>query len=505
MLNRILKTIKENDLIRKGDTVLAAFSGGADSTALLLMLNELKQELGFELAAAHFNHGIRKDAADRDEEFCKRLCEKLGVSFYSKKMNVPYHAANEGLSIETAARLMRYAFLYETSESIGASSIATAHHAEDNAESILMHIFRGSGIAGLCGMQPRIEQRLIENEADDGSGADGEKRGLIPVIRPLLGFKKSELIHYLNKRGQDFCVDETNLTTDSSRNIIRLRIMPEIVENINTNAVSNILRLGEIAAEDEAYLVSIASAALEKARSEGGYTAKELKELPSPIKKRAIRLILAENDALIDAEQAHIEGIASLLKKQSGARMDLPSVRARMVFGRLVIEKKGKNDGSEIDAGLLENGEKCAEIEEKADETGRFSFKIEEGIQKTPFGSFRLSFILPISMEKSGKKEYNGLIFSDLNTALMDMDKLTGGLSVRTRLPGDRFHPLNSAWRMKLKDFFISRRVDAEIRDSIPLVFCGDEIVFIPGFLISDRVKLTEKTERIVKLEFLGR
>ena len=511
MIKRLSNIIAENALISSSDTVLAAFSGGADSTALLIMLNGLKAILGFKLAAAHFNHGIRRETADADESFCADLCESLGIPYFSKKSDVPSHAAKFGLSIETAARLMRYEFLYETGKTIGACSIATAHHAEDNAESILMHIFRGSGIAGLCGMQLKSEIRLTDfvNEKK-ARGADGEscENRSVSVIRPLLGFKKSELIAFLNERGQGYRTDETNFTTDSVRNLIRLKIIPEIAEGVNKNAVNNILRLGEIASEDEAYLSSIAASALDKARCENGYLAKKLSALPSPVKKRAIRLALSENGALINAEQPHIEGIAALLTKQSGAAIDLPSARARMVFGKLIIEKRGS--GSKIAVtGAYPNGccegVKNAATGEKTAEKSRYSLKMEEGVQKTPLGSFRLSFILPSSMEKSGKKEYNELTFSDPNVALMDRKKLNGELSVRTRQSGDRFNPLNSEWRMKLKDFFISRRVDPEIRDGLPLVLCGDEIVFIPSFLICNRVKLTEKTESILKIEYLGR
>ena len=484
MVDKVLKKIRDNSLISEGDTVLAAFSGGADSTALLIALNELQQELGFKLIAAHFNHCIRKKSADSDEEFCAELCQKLSIPFFTQKQDVLSYAGRTGLSIETAARIIRYDFLYDVYKKKGVASIATAHHANDNAESILMHIIRGSGLAGLCGIR-------VESELELPSPRSGEEKRSFRLIRPLLGFRKSELTEFLIGRKQAWCIDTTNLEAESARNILRLKVIPEIEEGINGSVVSNILRLSEIASEDEDYLSSLARDALFKARLGGGYLAENLIPLPAPIKKRAIRLALMENGALIDAEQAHIDALCELLKKQSGSGIDLPSARARMVFGRLFIEE-------------YEKTEHGAENAPETGENSVFSLKTEEGIQSTPLGDFKISFFQPSAMEKTSEKEYNDFINSDLNTAYMDRDRLNGELSVRTRIPGDRFHPVNSAWRMKLKDFFISRKVDPKLRDGIPLLLCADEIVFIPGFLVSDGVKLTESTKRILKIEFLG-
>lgn len=501
MVGKVLKKIRDNSLINEGDTVLAALSGGADSTALLIALNELKQELGFKLEAAHFNHCIRKKSADSDEKFCAELCEKLSIPFFTNKHDVLSYAAVNGLSIETAARLLRYDFLYDIYKKTGAASIATAHHADDNAESILMHIVRGSGLSGLCGIRPKSELELP-------SPRSGEEKRVFNLIRPMLDFKKDEIIEFLEQRNQSWCSDETNLEAESARNIIRLNIIPEIVRVINENAISNILRLSEIASEDDAFLSSLASEALDKARADGGYLAEKLIPLPNPVKKRAIRQALSENGALVDAEQTHIEALCSLLSKQSGTGIDLPSARARMVFGRLVIEKRDASEENKINnksEAISEKGANSSESVDNSSENSTFSLKIEEGVQKTPLGSFKFSYFQPPAMENSDEKEYNSYVYADLNAAYMDMDKLNGELSVRTRIPGDRFHPVNSAWRMKLKDFFISRNVDPKLRDEIPLILCGSEIVFIPGFLVSNEVKLTEKTKRILKIEFLGK
>ena len=494
IIEKTAQYIKKHSLIKSTDTVLAAFSGGADSTSLIYVLNELKKEHGFKLAAAHYNHCIRKSNSDRDEEFCRKICASLNIPFYSKMEDVLSYGARTGASIETAARILRYRFLYETAKKIGASSIATAHHAEDNAES----------------MKPISDREIIPllsaggerlDKLDDYSDStDPDDKTFI--IRPLLEFKKSELTEFLEEQGLQYCTDETNFVADTSRNALRLNIIPEITSSINRNAIKNILRLAEIATEDESYLSSLAKDALEGARNPSGYEAKKLNALPMPIRKRAVRLALLENNALIDAEQTHIDAICGLLKKQSGTGIDLPSARARMVFGDLVIEKTdGGRKKTEVKGFTALIGDYTSNEE-------GFPIGIAEGVIKTPLGYFRLSMEQPPSAEEASREEmlqFNERILADTNIAFIDMDKLPGTLSVRTRREGDRFHPVNSKWRMKLKNFFISRRVDHEIRDSIPLVISGGEIVFIPGFVIADEVKLTHDTRRILRIEYIGR
>lgn len=474
MLEKVRSFIKEKGLIGKGDSVIAAFSGGADSTALLLLLSELREESGFSLAAAHFNHGIRENA-DVDENFCRALSEELNVPFYSKKANVPLYAEEKRLSIETAARRLRYEFLFELKQRLGADSIATAHHADDSAESILMHLIRGSGLAGLTG----IKEKLTVN------ALFGKKTEETILIRPLLGVTKTEILAFLKKKKQPFRLDETNLLDDAARNYLRLNTIPGLEKNVNPAVLKNICRAGNTLREDEAFLSAIAENALDSARKEGGYLREKLVSLPLPILKRCLRLALLENGVLTDVETVHLEMLIKLLSSQSGASIDLPDSTARIAFDKLIIEKR-------------------SEKEENFKTEGVFALQKKAGLYKTPLGTIKIEIISAPPMEKSGEMEYNekNRFGADKNTALMDLDRLCGPLCVRTRREGDRFRPVNSEWRMKLKDFFISRRVDAAKRDAVPLVLCGGEIVFIPGFLIADCVKLTAETKTVLKLKF---
>ena len=488
MIERVRKTILEYGLIKRGDAVLAAFSGGADSTALLLILNDLKDELGFSLFAAHFDHGIRP-SSNEDEEFCRRTAEELGVPFFSKSEDVPAFAKAHSISLETAARLRRYAFLTETAGKFGAS-IATAHHAGDSAESILMHLIRGSGMAGLAGIRPKTVLSLSENGLffGESGAAPASERRECTLIRPLIGAEKGDILSFLEKKRRSFRVDETNFSADAARNFLRLEVLPAIEKNINPAAAANIRRFGDIAAEDEAFLSSLAEKALDEAREGEGFRAERLLKLPPPILKRCLRLALAEKATLVDIERVHIEKLTELLSMRSGQGLDLPHASARLSFGKLIIEPRGGSSSS--------SKEETAVI------------PLENGDYETPFGRVSVRIDPDFSMEKTGGVEYNTKKPADRMGCMMDLDSLLAladgesAFFIRSRRAGDRFRPVNSDFRMKLKDFFISRKVDASKRDGIPLVVFGGEIVFIPGFLISDTVKLTGGTRSVLTLQF---
>lgn len=213
---------------REGERLLAAVSGGADSVALLLLLSELAGQGRIELCAAHFEHGIRGGESLRDQAFVRDLCARLGVRLYTGARDVPALARQWGVGLETAARRARYEFLRARAKEAGADAIALAHHADDQAETILMHLLRGGGNRGACGMRSR-----------EGG-----------LIRPLLKTRKTEILAYLGELGQPFCVDSTNLEPASARNRLRLEVMP-LLENIYPGAATALCRHGAIAARDE--------------------------------------------------------------------------------------------------------------------------------------------------------------------------------------------------------------------------------------------------------------
>ena len=444
MRERVATYIKEHGLIRKGDTVICGVSGGADSVALLMLLDSLRAELGFFVYAAHYNHMIRAEEADADEAYVVSLCKSLGLPLCVGRGDVPTAAKERGQTLETAARLMRYEFLEEVRRKQNARSIAVAHHMDDQAESIMLHITRGSGLKGLCGMQPRYGH----------------------IIRPLLCLRRAEIEQYLADHAVPYCTDSTNLLPDGMRNRIRLDVIPYIQQSINPAFIPALCALGELASEDEQYLETIARDALTAAKRRGGYDRASLSALPPPIRSRAIRIALSDAGARTDIERVHVDMIARLLSAGTGARADVAHISAWNEYS-LIRFGRPQPEIADYCIPLTPSGE-----------------------TSVPGGRFISDFICD-----------NGFL-RDPRTAYMDADSLASDPVVRPRRPGDRFFPVGAPGERKLKEFFIDRKLPREARN-MPLVCAGSTVLFVPGFGISEAVKITADTSRILRVRYI--
>lgn len=448
-LKKVERFILENGLLDEGGSVLVGLSGGADSVALLNALLALSEKHGWTVRAAHFNHGIRGADAGEDELFCQKLCEAKGVQFFADRADVPAYAGENGLSLETAGRLLRYSFLERVRENTGTDRIAVAHHMNDNAESVLLHLLRGSGLAGLLGIRPR--------------------RG--DIIRPLLCVSKQEIEAYLESEGAPFRTDATNLVPEGSRNRIRLDVMPYVEEHINPALVRSLCSMSELLSKDEEYLMAEASRAYESARTEDGLKRAGIAALPYPIKTRVIRLALADAGALVDIERVHVDAAVELLSARTGARLSFPGIDVWTSYDLLKFGKQ----------------------EAPAD----FELPVKEGLLSTPLGVFRVEFI-------EGAEGFE----RSLTVCFMDADKaeaLGEPIVIRPRRGGDRFRPVGAPGRRKLKEFFIDRKIDREERARIPLIAAGSEVLFVTGIAASETVKVDEHTGRMIRAEYLGR
>ncbi len=446
MLDRIASTISEYGLMAHGGSVVVGVSGGADSIALLYMLLRLAPQHGWRVCAAHFNHGIRGVGAEEDELFVREFCEAHGVPLACETGDVSAYARANGMSIESAGRTLRYEFLERERVRFGCDVIAVAHHMDDNAESILLHLLRGSGLLGLTGIQPR--------------------RG--NIIRPLINVRRSEIESYLDEEGIAFCTDETNLIPEGTRNRLRLDIIPYIEEYINPAIVSTLCSTAQLLLKDEAHLNAEAGVALEAARRSGGFDRAYLDGIDQPIKTRAIRMALAEAGAVTDIERVHVEAVCELLHGRTGARMTLPNVEAWTSYELIKFGKPEKHEPFETEL-------------------------VIDGITHTPLGDFRTELT-------EGSKGF----YKSRSTAFLDYDRLTQPLVVRTRRDGDRFHPVNAPGRRKLKEYFIDRKVDRTERYCIPLIAMGEEVLFVTGFSSSETAKITDGTEHMLKIEYIG-
>lgn len=451
MRQSVENAIVEHALISPGDTVLAGLSGGPDSVALLHVLLRIAPSMGFTVEAAHLNHCLRAEASDKDEAFVRELCELLGVRLYVERADVAAFAKEQGYTVEQAGREMRYAFLERCAGAGENVRIALAHHMDDQAESILLHLTRGAGLAGLIGMLPR--------------------RGRI--IRPLLYVRRADVEAYLAQEGLAYCVDATNLEAGGTRNRLRLHVVPYIEQYINPAFVRVLCSMGELALRDERYLEEEAAKALERTRRDGGFDRAALKALPLPLLTRALRIALREAGAENDVERVHIESLIELLGARTGARLGLPGAKAYTDYGLLRF-------------GEAENLVPYFEIPLNM-----------EGETPTPLGSF---FAETLDAQSLDPAEFGRA----RHVAYMDMDALGDGadLVIRLRRGGERIHPVGAPGRKKLKEYFIDRKVPRQKR-ALPLLCRGDEVLFLPGFCSAQSTRIGPKSRRALRLRFV--
>lgn len=347
-LDIVINTIDEYVMIKKGDRITAALSGGADSVCLLLVLKELSCKYGFTLDAVHINHCIRGEESDRDEEFCRGLCKKLDIPITVIRADVPAAAAESKKSLEEAARNIRYqAFKKHTGEN---GKIATAHTASDNAETVILNLARGTGLKGLCGIPP-----VRDN-----------------IIRPLLNVDRQQVEDYLKKENQEFMTDSTNLSDDYTRNRIRHKIIPELLK-INEGFYKTFSSEIKILKEENSFMAHCAEEAYRKCRN-GSAAISGLDKYPDAIKKRIISMFFVENNLPLDYNK--ICSVCSLAAKDGkiniakgvfvtgkngsifiiGESEKLPELQTPLKIGRnyifknkVLIAEKNKKDGLLID------------------------------------------------------------------------------------------------------------------------------------------------------------
>ena len=448
--DRALKTVEQDivrlELIKRDEKVLCALSGGADSVAMLIILRELSEKLGFSLCAAHLNHGIRGEEADNDERFCKELCARLGVGLTCERVDVPNEAQKRGMGLEECARELRYAFLRSTAERNGCKSIATAHHADDNVETVLFHMIRGCGLKGLCGILPK---------------RDG-------IIRPLLSLRKNEILAALDDKGQDYVYDSTNTSDDYTRNYIRHNILPHVYA-LNENADKAFSRLGRTALEDEEYFLSAAKRVSVYADRD------ELAALDTPILARYIRLRYEAEIGSHQLDHGSVSRIADAIKGAEGtSRCDLPGGAVAYVNSKGLQLEARRSRCSEPYAVMLQTGENTLE---------GYGYKIL------------------ITDDKKVADEWKNIYkLSTLWTVAFDKIS-NGGLVARSRKTGDSY----TFGRMKrdVRRQMIRFKLPVQKRDTAPCICNENGMIAVYGLPVADEMipKNGEKKAYIVCAE----
>ncbi len=461
VVQEVMDTILRHGMINKGDRILAAVSGGADSVCMLHILNTLKKSMGFDIYCAHLNHCLRGDAADNDEKFVVELCKKLDIPVFCKSVDVAALASEKKLTTEEAGRLARYDFFRELSVKHKINKTATAHNKDDNAETVLMRIIRGTGTDGLKG---------IAYVRDDG------------VIRPILDISRADIEEYCHGNNLSFCTDATNADNDYTRNKIRNQLLPFIEENFNPNIKDSLCRLSDNATEDAEFLNSYAKRLYARLCNPlpGGSPVtlhiESLSMVDKGIASRVLKIAADEVKSGIRLEKKHIDDLFNLMTKQTGASIDLP-------------------DGIEasIQYGWLSFIDKNAVVEVKEEAEGFFTeIAPLQTVLVEPLGK-------NISLRIENAKKYK----CKVNETAISYDLIEGKmLFLRNRRNGDRIVWFPDGRTKKIKNILIDAKIPKRDRDRIPLLCTGDEVLAIVGSRVSEKYKVTNETERALVIEY---
>jgi len=444
----IIKFISDNKLIESNDKLLLALSGGADSVFALTFLTKFKNKYNIQICALHINHSLRGDESDGDEKFCRKLCNDLNIEFYSKKVDVKSIAENEKLSIEEAARNIRYEKLDEYLKISNSDKIVTAHNLDDNTETVLLNLFRGTGLKGLSGIPVKRNN----------------------IIRPFLSAGKSEIIEYLDENNIDFRVDSTNKQSEFKRNYLRNEIIPKIRENINPKVDGNILRLSQIIKNAELVLndlvIENASKFISSINTEL-LISKEIKTIPYHLIGEVIRRSIEEKFSVIIDYDDFIN-VQNLIDLQVGSKVDL-SQNLEAVSEReyLLIRKKIK----------AENLGTCIEL--------YFNSEIKYGE--------RIIGCTEINLDEV---QYN----NSKDVEFINADDLVEPLVVRRWKHGDKFNPLGLKGTKNVSDFLTENKVPASSKNERLVLLNKNRIIWVAGYRIDESVKISNRTKKAMKL-----
>jgi len=469
----VLNAIESHEMIALEDSVLVGVSGGPDSTVLLHILLALQPCLKIrQIAVAHMNHCLRGSRSDGDAEFVTTLCRRLHVPCFHGKQDVLVYQRKHKLSLEEAARRVRYRFLFKTARQHRFSKIALGHHANDNAESILMYMLRGSGILGISGIPP----------VRDGI-----------VIRPLIRLTRSEIMDYVRQKKLATVRDDSNYDPRFTRNRIRHTLIPVLKNDYNPKVVQSLNRLADILACENDWLEHLCIPLYENALCDSRpdrlvFCVPELKKIHTAALRRIFRKAISHLKK--DARHigfAHLETAAGLLDGGPQHRsIDLPDgIRIERYADRLIVSILHQN------------------LRKVSPNRCFFLTPNYEYIADAP-GILRIPEINgALEISKTRISDIPDIYAAGQRTAFFDMSKVNFPLVVRNFRSGDRFVPLGMTGSQKLKEFFINSKISRQKRSRCPILLSRGRIVWVVGYRIDESVKLTSSTKDVLKIDFL--
>lgn len=435
----VLSVIKRYNMLENCDRIVVGLSGGADSVCLLSVLNSLKDEYGFSLVAAHINHGIRGAEAQRDEESCKRLCESLNVPLEILHADIPTLSKQQGIGEEECGRIVRYDFFRSLAGERG--KIATAHNLNDNAETLLLNLVRGAGSKGACGIPP-----VRDN-----------------IIRPLIETDRESIEKYCEENELQYVTDSTNLECEYSRNKIRIKVLPTLCE-INQNAIGALSGFASRMREQEAFLESVVNEKYALCVKDSVLYEAEFSALDIFLKKRIAGRFLSELSHG-EVEAKHIDDFLRFV----GSGKALVTASATEIVSR---------DGK---------------IFKKPEQAEQFSvdFSLDDKAVNLPF--------CEISIEKYDIKDLQNLN-KDILDNLIDCDKISNTLILRSRKDGDKFTFSKRRVTKTVKKLFNEDKIPPEVRNRMVILDSDGEVVWLSGYGTNKKFRIGADTKKAIKL-----
>jgi tRNA(Ile)-lysidine synthase len=465
MIKKVKEVINKYRMIESGDSVVVAVSGGPDSIALLKVLETLSDEYGLTLITAHLNHGLREEA-DRESEFVREISKEMGIEFECLTVDINFLRKGAGRSIEDTSRDVRYKFLNDVVKRHHAHKIALGHHLNDQVETVLMNFLRGSGPAGLKGMLPARDAMYI---------------------RPLLYVSRKEIVSYLDFHKIPFMSDDSNTEDIYLRNRIRHLLIPELTASYNPWLEQSLSNMAEIMRLEDDFMKTVT----DKILSEWGTEADEsnvvrikisqLRKYHEAVQRRVIKNILLRSTPNGQGiGYAHIKAVEDLAhSNHPSGHLNLPyNIEVRREYDFLVVSEVGKFDRKVL----------------KEPDQVFYKVTLPGSVDIAELGkTFIFDLVEPPVQIKSNRQD---IIF-------MDYDRITLPLIIRTGKPGDRIQPLGMKGTKKIKSYFIDEKVPVSLRRDIPLLLDQESVLWIAGMRMSERVKITKKTRRILKAEIV--
>ena len=483
-LERAVRTSPGVSAIRSGGLLVVAVSGGPDSLALLHALHRLQDELGLRLHGAHLDHRLRGAASEEDRRFVTRTFSRLGMDFTVEGTDVLAHRRARRLSLEEAAREVRYAFLARTASAQGAAAVALGHTSDDQAETVLMHIIRGAGLTGLRGMTPVARHTFEGRECT--------------LLRPLLRVSREDTEAYCRHAGVEPRRDASNLSTEPTRNRIRLELIP-LLKRYNPAVRDALVRLSLSASRDLSYVEECVEGVWREVTSQDrdalSLNRKAFRRLPAALQfhllRRAVRSVKGD---LENVEQGHLESMVRLAVGPAGKHLDLPAgLRFSVGYEKATIGQAHPANGPtepfrgvhslEVPGETLIPGWRVE---------ARLVSREADGREHPP-------------NQGTAEMEMGDAALSRCRMATLDAESLDGRLLVRSRRPGDRVQPLGMTGSKKLQDFMVDAKIPRDQRDGVPLVVSKKGIAWVVGWRIADWARMRPDTRHTLELRFTPR